>query len=107
MIASWKQDHEFLPAISTDGIVWPHVRCHSFSRFAKDGISHGMPVGVIDAFEMIEIGDQNTKRSPLPARSPDFLVQRLQNSPAVPDARQCIVRRLEAHGLPRLYQVVL
>ena len=70
-------------------------------------VAREMAVGVVDQFEVIQIGQHHADRTILAAAANQFALENIQNRGAIPNARQKILGRLLAQFLSGGHQLAL
>jgi hypothetical protein len=100
-IVSGHDKEEFFPSVPADRVVESYTGTHSSCCFAQDRITDEVSVGIVDAFEVVQVGEDQGYRRTLALSAGQFASQGVQGCAVVPQARQGIVARLELESVAR------
>ncbi len=89
-----EQHHEFVPAQPADAVHGPNGAQEPPGEFAQHGISGGVPPGVVDLFEVIEVGEDQRKLLSGALGGGQGLGETIDEQIAVGQTSQGVVRRL-------------
>jgi hypothetical protein len=89
VLDSWKQQHEFVPTLATDGVRLPHTPHQAVCHRLQQLIPHCMSKRVVDMFELIQIHEHHRQ---LPA-----LTTRQLYCLAKPVLQQYSIRQVSEH----------
>jgi hypothetical protein len=83
-------DEEFLAAEASDGVVFADGGEELLGDVAEDGVADGMTVGVVDAFEEIDVGHEDAEMGMFAERAGVFAGEDFHNAITVPKAGEGI-----------------
>ena len=88
-----QDQHEFLAAVAAQQVAGAHVGAQELGDPAQDDVAGGVPVGVVDDLEMVDIDEGDRERSVVAGGSFDLGEQLGEERLAVEDAGQAVDRR--------------
>ncbi len=97
-----KNHHEFLASETTDNVFAAKLRLQQMPQRAEDDVARFMAEGIVEAFEMIDIDQQQGNRRVFANGARQFAVERLFHVAAVVKIGQRIADRLRAERLAQL-----
>jgi hypothetical protein len=83
-------DEEFLAAEASDGVVFADGGEELLGDVAEDGVADGMTVGVVDAFEEIDVRHEDAEMGMFAERAGVFAGEDFHNAITVPEAGEGI-----------------
>ena len=93
-----QHDQELLAPVAAGRVDGADVRREECAHMAQHRVAGGMAMGVVEALEVVEVGQDDRQRVPEPARPLVLLVHATQHGLAVRDAGERVDRR-EAPGV--------
>src|ERR1035437_868224 len=99
LIAAGKDDQKLLAAVTADGVVRTGDGLHAAGEFAQDGIAGEVAVGVVDGFEVIEVGQDEADGTVFAGAAGELALEDIEDRGAVPDAGEKILGGLLAQLL--------
>ena len=106
-LAAGQDEQELLAAVAADEIAIAEAGLHAAGRLLEHRVPGRMAVGVVDALEVVDVGDRDRHRTVSTPCSPDLATQLLEDGAAVPQTRQVVMGRLDLKGLLRAEQIAL
>lgn len=85
-----EDDEEFLAADATDGVVLAEGGEEELGGFAEDDIADGVAVGVVDAFEVVDVGHEDAEVFLLAHGAGVFAGEDFHDAVAIPEAGEGI-----------------
>ena len=92
-VGAGQQDQELLTPPAPQNVFFAQAGAHARGELAQDGVPDRMPVGVVEAFEVVHVHEEQGARPPLAAGAGDQGIQGGDEGAVVRQAGQRVRRR--------------
>src|SRR5260370_38320174 len=82
LLRRWQNDDKFLPAETAHKVLCPNPLGERHCDFPQHSITRLVPIGVVEAFEMVQIDHEDSQRLRRSRRAPYLAFQYLLQVPA-------------------------
>src|SRR5260370_11216052 len=103
LLRRWQNDDKFLPAETAHKVICPNPLGERHCDFPQHSITRLVPIGVVEAFEMVQIDHEDSQRLRRSRRAPYLAFQYLLQVTAVIQTGQGIAHRLGSQRFPQPY----